>query len=343
MKEKTTGFIGGKFLPVHLGHVYAIISAANQVDELYIILSSSKKRDKKLCERDGIRYMPAETRLSWLGELLSNMENVKIIHVEDDYWDEDYDWAEGAEMIKKAIGKKIDCVFSSETDYGRYFRKFYPDSKHVVIDAGRKIVNISATEMRKSIYKNWDKLPNCVKAYFTKKVAIVGTESCGKSTLAKNLAKFFNTNFVQEVGREYCERYSNRLTRDMFDRIAMEHFVLQAEKIKESNRVIFADSDAVITQYYLGMYFNGERSNLIEEIIRLQDYDLVIFLEPDVAWVDDGLRFAGEEETRRTNNEKLKKMYADRGIRFASVGGSFSERFDRARELVDNLFREGRA
>jgi len=113
-KSKTIGFMGGKFLPLHMGHIYVIIAASNQVDELYVVLSSSKNRDRELCERDGIKYIPADIRLSWLGEALNNLNNVKIVHVEDDQWDANYDWGIGAEKIKKAIGKPIDFVFSSE-------------------------------------------------------------------------------------------------------------------------------------------------------------------------------------------------------------------------------------
>ena len=209
--KKTVGFIGGKFLPFHLGHIYVVLAASNQVDELYVVLSSSKNRDKELCKRDGIKYIPADVRLSWIGESLNNISNVKIVHIEDDHWDADYDWEEGANLIKKAIGKPIDFVFSSENSYNDFFKKYYPDSKHVVVDDKRKTVTISATEMRKNLYDHWDKLPTCVRSYFTKKVAIIGTESCGKSTLCKKLAKFYNTNYVDEVGRNYCERYSNQL------------------------------------------------------------------------------------------------------------------------------------
>ncbi len=336
--KKTVGFIGGKFLPFHQGHIYVILAASNQVDELYVVLSSSKNRDKELCERDGIKYIPAEVRLAWIGELIGDLDNIKLIHIEDDHWDSDYDWEEGADLIKKAIGKPIDFVFSSENSYDEFFKKYYPDSKHVVVDDKRKTVTISATEMRRNIYKNWDKLPNCVRSYFTKKVVIIGTESCGKTTLAKKLAKFYNTNYFHEVGRDFCVKYSNQLTREMFDFIAMEHFILQRKKLEESNRVLFIDSDAIITQYYLDMYFDGKKSELIEEIIKLQDYDLVIFLEPDVKWVEDGFRFAGEEETRKKNNEKLKQMYTERGINFVLINGSYNERFDKSRALIDKLF-----
>lgn len=337
MEDKTTGFIGGKFLPLHQGHIYVILAAANKVDELYVVLSSSKNRDRELCERDGIKYIPAETRLAWLGEALNNLENIKIIHIEDDQWDADYNWEEGAKLIKKAIGKPINFVFSSEESYGEHFKKYYPEAKHIVVDDKRKTVTISATELRKNLYDNWDKLPNCVKANFTKKVAIVGTESCGKSTLTKQLAKFYNTNYVHEVGRDYCEKYSNQLTKEMFNLIAMDHFMLQNRKAQESNKLLFVDSEATITQYYLNKYLPGEKSDLIEELIKLQNYDLVLFLEPDVKWVADGLRFLGEEKVRLNSNNELKKMFQERGIKFETISGSYSERFDRARELVDKL------
>jgi HTH-type transcriptional repressor of NAD biosynthesis genes len=338
LKEKTTGFIGGKFLPLHKGHIYAIIDASNKVDDLYVVLSSSKNRDAELCKRDGIKYIPADIRLSWLGQLVQGLDNVKIVHVEDDQWDANYNWEEGADKIKKAIGKKIDVVFSSEADYKKHFDKYYPTSKHVVIDAGRTIVPISATEMRKSLYDHWDVLPNCTKSYFTKRVAVVGTESCGKSTLVKKLAKFYNTNFVEEVGRDYCEKYTNQLTTEMFNNVAMEHYLLQETKAEESNKLLFVDSEAVITQYYLDMYFSGKKSKLIEEIVKLQNYDLVLYLEPDVKWVADGTRFAGEDHVRIANNEKLKKMYADRGISFISISGNYDERFLQARKCIDQLF-----
>jgi len=337
MESKTVGFLGGKFLPLHMGHVYAIMDASNRVDELYVILSSSKKRDGELCARDGIKYIPAEIRLSWLGEFLNDLEHIKIIHVEDDQWDHNYDWAEGAKIIKEAIGKPIDYVFSSEETYSDLFAKHYPDSKHIIIDYKRETVPVSATVIRKNLYKYWDKLPNCVRSYFTKRVLIIGTESCGKSTLVKKLAKFFNTKYVHEVGRDYCDRFSNHLTREMFEPIAMEHFLLQEQKARESNKILFIDTDATITQYYLDMYFNGETSGLIEEITHLQKYDLVIFLEPDIPWVEDGLRFAGEDSVRTSNNQKLKQMFFVRGINFVVMRGSFEERFNKAKFLAGRL------
>ncbi|HLC78074.1 MAG TPA: multifunctional transcriptional regulator/nicotinamide-nucleotide adenylyltransferase/ribosylnicotinamide kinase NadR [Candidatus Nanoarchaeia archaeon] len=337
-KKQTVGFLGGKFLPFHLGHVYFIVAASNMVDELYVILSSSKNRDKQLCEREGIKYISDEIRFSWIGEAVNNLNNIKLIRIEDDQWDENYDWDSGADMIKKAIGKPIDFVFSSETTYNEHFKRNYPNAKHVIIDAGRNVVSISGTNLRKNLYTHWDKLPEYVRKNFVKKVVIVGTESSGKSTLAKKLAKLYNTNFVEEVGRKYCDKYSNHLTKEMFNLIAMEHFMEQEEKATNSDKVLFVDTEAVVTQFYLNKYFPGEKFPLIEEIIKIQNYDLVLYLEPDIEWVDDGLRFEREAEIRRQNNEEMKKMFSERGINFVSISGDYAERFNKARKLVDGLF-----
>jgi len=337
---KTVGFMGGKFLPFHQGHIYALLAASNKVDELYVVLTSSENRDREICERDGIKYIPAHLRLSWLGESFHDLENIKIIHIEDEAWDKDYDWEEGAKKIKETIGKPIDFVFSSESSYNEVFKKNYPESQHIIIDEGRETVNISATELRKNLYEHWDKLPASVRGYFTKKVAIVGTESCGKSTLTKKLAKFYNTNFVPEVGREYCEKYMNLINDKVFNEIAMEHFLRQTKEAPQSNKLLLVDSDAVVTQYYFDMYYK-QHSVLLEEIVKLQNYDLMLYLEPDIKWVDDGIRFAGKEEERIRNNEKLKQMYKERGMEFVSINGTYEERFNKSRSLIDNLFVKG--
>ncbi len=338
--KQKTGFVGGKFLPPHLGHTYLVISASNHVDKLYVVLTSSEKRDKELCKKQGIRYIPAQVRLSCLGQMFNDLDNIEIIHIKDEKGIEDYDWKDGAKKIKQAIPEDIDYVFSSEKKYEKVFRENYPKSKHIVIDDKRKTINISSTQIRKNIYGNWEKLPDCVRQYFVKKVAIVGTESCGKTTLTKQLAKFYNTNYVHEVGRDYCEEYSNFLTRDMFDLIAMEHFLLQQKKLKQSNKLIFVDSEAVITKYYLDMYFKGQKSELIDNIIKMQDYDLVIYLEPDIKWVNDGIRFAGEKKLRQKNNEKLKQMYKHYGIEFVTISGNYKQRFGKATGLINKLFKK---
>ena len=328
---KTVGFLAGKFLPYHQGHIYATMAASNYVDKLYVILASNEELDRELCNKASIDYIPVLERLSWIGETLKDLDNIHILNIED------YGWADGSAKIIEAIPETITHVFSSEESYGEYFNRYYPQAEHVVIDNMRDTVNTSGTDIRNDIYGNWDMIPNCAKPYFTKKVCIIGTESCGKSTLTKQLAKYYNTNFVHEVGRDYCEKYKNQLTQNHFDSIALDHFRLTEKMAENSNKLLFIDSEAVITQYYATKYKYNQTS-LIEEIVCKQEFDLYIYLEPDVKWVDDGTRFMGDDEIRTNNNLELKQMFHNRRIDFTIIRGSYKERFEKAKELVDNLF-----
>jgi HTH-type transcriptional repressor of NAD biosynthesis genes len=338
----SVGFIGGKFLPLHMGHVYAITKAACMCDELYVVLSYSKSRDAILCRNSKIKEMPHEIRLRWLSQLTKDMPNVRVIKVEDEYdSDEAYNWDEGAEQIKKAIDKPINYVFSSENSYEEIFTRLYPEAKHMIIDSSRDQYPISATQIRtEGVYKHWEMLPDFVRPYFIKKVVVVGTESCGKSTLARYLAKLYNTTYVEEYGRTICEELGGCdgiLTRDIFSQIVHGHKVLEHEAVKKANKIVFIDTEAIVTQYYSELYL-GESSPLMDIVAENQEYDLWIYLEPDVQWVNDGLRVHGEEQVRQENNLKLKEMLKSRNINYVSISGTYLERLSRSVELVNNLF-----
>lgn len=330
------GMIGGKFLPLHLGHVYAITKAAGYVDKLYVVLSSSIPRDRMLCREAGIKYMDSVTRMNWLGQVFADIDNIHLIHVEDEYYEEDYNWEEGAEQIKDKIPETITHVFSSEESYDEIYKKNYPGAEHIIIDNNRELVPVSATKIRNNIQEYWEYLPYPVKKFFTLKICVVGTESCGKSTLVKKLAKVYNTNYVHEVGIDYCLKHKNELTPEIFDSIAMKHFLTQEEKMENSNKILFVDSDAVITQYYAEMYL-GYTSKVVETIINRQHFDLMLYLEPDVKWIDDGLRFAGEDSVRKKNNKALKEAYRYYGKDIKIISGDYNNRFEEALFYISEL------
>lgn len=337
----TIGFIGGKFLPLHLGHVYAIVRASTMVDELYVVLSHSEKRDNELCEPTKIKPIPARIRLRWLSQLTKDMPHVKVISIEDDQGNEDYDWEEGATSIKQAIGRPIDVVFSSELDYQDIFKKLYPTSTHILIDPDRRQVEISATKIREEgIFKHWSYLPDFVKPYFVKKVVIVGTESCGKSTLTKNLAKIYNTSYVEEYGRTVCEELGGCdgiIIEEDYLKIAYGHKMKEIEAIEKANKLVFIDTEAIVTQFYSHLY-NDVYQPVLDEIAKLQDYDLWLFLEPDVAWVNDGLRVHGVDSARNENNHHLKKLLDQHQINYQILHGSYENRLKGAMKWIEALF-----
>ncbi|MFS0777811.1 multifunctional transcriptional regulator/nicotinamide-nucleotide adenylyltransferase/ribosylnicotinamide kinase NadR [Neobacillus sp. 3P2-tot-E-2] len=336
----TVGFIGGKFLPLHLGHVYAIVHASTIVDELYVVLSHSELRDRELCQDTKMNYIPVQIRLRWLSQLTKDMPHVKAISIEDHQDNDNYDWAEGAQLIKREIGKPIDLVFSSEVQYNDIFEELYPNAKHKLIDPMRSQVTISATTIRtEGVYKHWEFIPDFVRPYFVKKIVMVGTESCGKSSLTRNLAKIYNTTYVEEYGRTLCEELGGCdgiMVKEDYQRIAYGHKMEEFKAIGKANKLVFIDTEVIVTQFYSNLY-NNEHQLVLDEIAKIQDYDLWLFLEPDVKWVDDGLRVHGEEKVRDQNNENLKTLLNKHDVDYKILSGSYEIRLKGAMEHIDKL------
>ena len=138
------------------------------------------------------------------------MPGIQIIFLEDtavskEEYNQAYYWEEGAAFIKQKIGKKIDVVYCGSDYKGtNRYESLYPEAEVVYVD--RKEIPVSSIEIRRDPFGYWDYIPDIVKPYYTKKILLIGGESTGKSTLAQSLALAFNTNFVQETGREICEQ-----------------------------------------------------------------------------------------------------------------------------------------
>ena len=330
------GMYGGSFNPLHLGHVNNIITASNLCEKLYIVLSATNDP----------REIDSRTRLQWLKNLTADMENVEVFSMFDACSNKVmHDWEAGAKYIKEYIGKPIDVVFSGDDYYGcDVWEDLYPDSEIYYIP--RSNTNVSSTMIRNNPYKYFDFLPSCVKPYYTKKVCIVGTESCGKSTLVRNLAKYYNTAYVEEIGREVCDQAGgiDNMQSSHYAEILIKHKQLEEEKIKQANRVLFIDTDSLVTLYYyqLGFENTDEYDESIEklavEISKLNNYDLYIFLEPDVEWIQDGTRTYGD--TRDENNKKLKEILDKNNINYVSINGNYQHRYEKAKELVNELWKK---
>lgn len=335
------GMYGGKFIPIHLGHVYAMIRASTMVDELHIIVSYDTEYEKEVYFKNAaIPHIPYVIRLRWWTQITKDLAHVHVHAVEEIQTGHFSDWLKGSLEIKRVIGKPINVVFSSEHSYTEYFDKLYLKAKHVVIDADRETYNISATKLRtEGMMKHWNMLPDVVKPFFVKEVVVVGTESCGKSTLVHNLAKLYNTTYVEEFGRTFYERLGGcegiTIPSD-FPEIAFEHQYHQRKQRKKANKVLFVDTEAIVTQYF-SMAYLGQRQPVLDEVAKLQKYDLWLFLEPDVKWVDDGTRSFGEQEVRVSNNTLLKDLLREHGISYITISGNYQERLEKAVHHVNEL------
>lgn len=325
------GMYGGSFNPLHLGHVNDIIMAANQCEELFVVLSVTN--DKKEIDH--------KERFMWLKNVTRDMDNVNVIEIFDTNDSKDsYDWDSGVKDVKKKIGRFIDVVFAGDDYKGKnIWERLYPESEIVYFP--RDVINISSTKIRSNPYKYYEYLPKIVQKYYVKKICIVGTESCGKSTLVRNLAKYFNTTHVEEAGRYICDDAGgiDNMQKYHYFEILFKHKQLEKEALDSANKILLIDTDSLITLYYYNLSFDRDKSfnDVAVGISNLNNYDLYLFLEPDVKWVDDGTRTYGEEDIRNRNNKILKKLLKKNGISYVTISGNYQERYEKSKKTILDL------
>jgi HTH-type transcriptional regulator, transcriptional repressor of NAD biosynthesis genes len=316
------GFLLGKFMPPHNGHLHLIDSAAAQCDDLVVLVCT--------LERDPI---PGQLRFRWVQELRGEHT---IVHVTEDVPASPDEhpafWSIWEDLLRRWLPANIEVVFSSE-DYGDEIARRL-GIRHVMVDRARATVPVSGAQIRADPFRYWDYIPHPVRPFFVSRVAILGPESCGKSVLARTLAEQFSTTFVAEYGREYTapmERVSQQISPHDFLAIAAEHARRVEAAARLANRILFLDTEALTTAVWSEWYL-GSCEDVLWQRVDRQTHDLHLLLRPDLPWEDDGTREFPER--RRRHFDRLKEELDRRRWPYVIIGGEGDARTHRAVEAV---------
>jgi HTH-type transcriptional regulator, transcriptional repressor of NAD biosynthesis genes len=276
----TTGFVVGKFYPPHRGHQQLIDTARRQVDRLIVMIAHHPSQQ-----------IPGEQRAAWLRERHPDCE---ILLVADELEDDSAQWAA---FTVAALGAAPDVVFSSE-DYGPRFAALM-GSRHVMVDRPRATVPISGTAIRRAPLAHLDQLEPCVRAWYVRRVVVIGAESTGKTTLTLALAAHYHAPAVLEYGREHWERKLAGRTMaetsapswssEEFVHIAQEQQRREDEAARRAELVLFCDTNAFATGTWHERYYQT-RDPRVDAIGAADRVHLYLLTAPDVPFVQDGFR-----------------------------------------------------
>lgn len=315
----TRGFLLGKFMPPHAGHVLLCRTATALVDELTILVC--------WLPDDPI---PGPLRLEWMRALFPNARVIGHDAVVPQTPDEHPDfWPIWRAIVQTVHPDPIDVVFASES-YGARLAaevgaRFHP------VDPGREAVPISSRAIRANPWGHWPHIPGPVRPYYARTICLHGPESTGKSSLAPRLAATFDTGMVPEYGRTWCEQFGTDLTMDDLLHIATTHDAMTRAMLPECNRRLILDTDPLMTAAWARMLF-GRRHPWFD---RWRGHaDLYLLLDIDLPWIEDGTRLFGTVERRRLFLDIAREELERAGVRWAWVRGEGEARFESAMEAI---------
>jgi NadR type nicotinamide-nucleotide adenylyltransferase len=123
-----------------------------------------------------------------------------------------------------------------------------------------------------------------------KKIAIVGPESTGKSTISLQLAKHYQVPWVAEYARFYCAALTGPCT--LQDEINMFHGqVALEESVLASAQTDFIICDTTfITVKIWSDEMLGKTPQIVLDAIKSRSYDFYLLMDIDLPWQDDPLR-----------------------------------------------------
>ena len=164
------------------------------------------------------------------------------------------------------------------------------------------------------------------------RIALIGAESTGKTTLAAALADYYETVWVPEYARAFLQAKQGLRLLEFMVPIAFGHLTSEEFATTRANKILFADSCLLATSLWSEHYF-GYCDPVIRELVDKERYDLYLLLDIDNPWIDDGLRDSLSQ--RHEFHARLLKELNKRSLPYFLISGSLKTRLSRSIEIID--------
>lgn len=348
--------VTGKFYPPHNGHLHLIGMAADFSDHVTVALLGASRET-----------IPIADRVAWLRADLSGRPHVRVQGILDDLpvdYGDDAIWKGHIALMREAVARAdagtafppLDAVFASES-YGHELGARMGIAP-IVLDPSRSAVPVSGTAVRADVAGRWEDLPAATRTGLCLRVAVMGAESTGTTTLARDLAAALRgrggawgrTLWVPEYGREYSAvltawarlRDPAAMPQDAewteadFLAIAREQTRREIDAAAAGGPCLILDTDALATTVWQERYGNGAAPALADFASRLPRRDLYILTLPEgVPFEQDGLRDG--EHLRLRMTERFRAVVAASGAAWMEVAGDREARVASALARLDAL------
>ncbi len=167
------------------------------------------------------------------------------------------------------------------------------------------------------------------------KIALIGPESTGKTTLCEQLAEHFKTVWVPEYSREYISKLHRSYTLEDIEYCTRQQIEQEDQLIESANHFLFSDTELIVAKVWCEDVFKN-CPGWIEEEITKRNCDLYLLTEYDLPFKEDPVR---ENPHRRNYFYDLYKSELEkRKFDFAIINGIGNERFENALKAIAEKF-----
>ena len=164
------------------------------------------------------------------------------------------------------------------------------------------------------------------------RVALLGAESSGKSTLAEALARRYDTVWVPEYLREFVDTLKRVPHEQDQYGIALTQRAREDAAALDARRFLFCDTTPLMTALYSRVYW-GRVDAQLAALDASHDYAWTFVTAPDTPWEPDGLQ-RESEEVRQQVHRMLVDTLTARGIGYTLLAGDLAQRLRQVEELL---------
>ncbi|MEM6805176.1 MAG: ATP-binding protein [Bacteroidota bacterium] len=168
------------------------------------------------------------------------------------------------------------------------------------------------------------------------KIAIVGPESTGKSSLAADLAQHYQVDWVREYAREYLDQLGRDYVQSDLLEIAHGQLKLEDAGLQKKPKLLICDTNLIVIKIWSEFKY-ARCDQALQLLFNFSEYPLYLLCDIDVPWTYDSQR--EHPHLRQELLDMYKKELEQEKLNYVIISGAKEERLQTAvKEINSQIF-----